>query len=72
MTGASSGIGAEVAQRLAAEGFRVIAIARRGKLAYYEAFGHLDGARTRPMPRDDPVMTATLPVRSKRLMARLS
>ena len=30
----------------------VIAIARRGKLAYYEAFGHLDGARTRPMPRD--------------------
>ena len=30
----------------------VIAIARRGQLAYYEAFGHIDGARTRPMPRD--------------------
>lgn len=30
----------------------VIAIARHGKLAYYEAFGFQDGGRTRPMPRD--------------------
>ncbi len=30
----------------------VIAIARRGKLVYYENFGFQDGARTRPMPRN--------------------
>ena len=30
----------------------VIAIARRGKLAYYEAFGFQDGGRTRPMTRE--------------------
>ena len=30
----------------------VVAIARHGKLAYYEAFGFQDGGRTRPMQRD--------------------
>jgi CubicO group peptidase (beta-lactamase class C family) len=30
----------------------VVAIARRGKLAYYEAFGFLDKERGTPMPRD--------------------
>ena len=30
----------------------VIAIARRGKLAYYEAFGFADKANDRPMPKD--------------------
>ena len=42
----------------------VIAIARRGKLAYFEAFGHLDGARTRPMTRDAifPIASMTKPL----------
>ena len=42
----------------------VVAIARRGKLAYFEAFGHLDGARTRPMPRDAifPLASMTKPM----------
>ena len=42
----------------------VVAIARRGKLAYYEAFGHLDGERTRPMPRDAifPLASMTKPL----------
>ncbi len=42
----------------------VIAIARRGQLAYFEAFGHLDGARTRPMPRDAifPIASMTKPL----------
>ncbi len=42
----------------------VVAIARRGKLAYYEAFGHLDGERTRPMPRDAifPLASMTKPM----------
>jgi CubicO group peptidase (beta-lactamase class C family) len=30
----------------------VVAIARHGKLVYFEAFGFQDGAKTRPMPRD--------------------
>ena len=30
----------------------VVAIARRGKLAYYEAFGFLDKAAKVPMPKD--------------------
>ena len=30
----------------------VVAIARRGKLAFYEAYGFQDGGRSRPMPRD--------------------
>ena len=42
----------------------VIAIARRGQLAYYEAFGSLDGERTRPMPRDAifPIASMTKPL----------
>lgn len=42
----------------------VIAIARRGRLAYYEAFGSLDGARTRPMPLDAifPIASMTKPL----------
>jgi len=42
----------------------VIAIARRGQLAYYEAFGNLDGARTRPMPLDAifPIASMTKPL----------
>ncbi|MBR0654663.1 serine hydrolase domain-containing protein [Plastoroseomonas arctica] len=42
----------------------VVAIARRGRLAYYEAFGHLDGARTRPMPIDAifPIASMTKPL----------
>jgi hypothetical protein len=30
----------------------VVAIARRGKLAFYEAYGFQNGGRTKPMPRD--------------------
>ena len=30
----------------------VVAIARQGKLAYYESFGHLDAAARTPMPKD--------------------
>lgn len=30
----------------------VVAIARHGKLAYYEAFGKLDAAHAKPMPKD--------------------
>src|SRR5687767_14392722 len=30
----------------------VIAIARKGKLAYYEAFGYVDPPAKRPMPKD--------------------
>ena len=30
----------------------IVAIARRGKLAYYEAFGHLDPGSRAPMPKD--------------------
>lgn len=42
----------------------VVAIARRGKLAYHEAFGHLDGARTRAMPTDAvfPIASMTKPL----------
>ena len=29
----------------------VVAIARRGKLVFYEAYGFQDGSRTKPMPR---------------------
>ena len=51
----------------------VIAIARRGKLAYYEAFGHLDGAGTRPMPRDAifPIASMTKPLTGVTLLTLL-
>ena len=51
----------------------VIAIARRGRLAYYESFGHLDGARTRPMPRDAifPIASMTKPLTGVALLTLL-
>lgn len=51
----------------------VIAIARRGQLAYFEAFGHLDGARTRPMPRDAifPIASMTKPMTGVALLTLL-
>lgn len=51
----------------------VIAVARRGRLAYYEAFGHLDGARTRPMPRDAifPIASMTKPLTGVALLTLL-
>ena len=51
----------------------VIAVARRGQLAYYEAFGHLDGARTRPMPLDAifPIASMTKPLTGVALLTLL-
>ncbi|WP_424813074.1 serine hydrolase domain-containing protein [Roseococcus sp. YIM B11640] len=51
----------------------VVAIARRGRLAYYEAFGHLDGARTQPMPLDAifPIASMTKPLTGVALMTLL-
>ena len=51
----------------------VIAIARRGRLAYYESFGHLDGARTRPMPRNAifPIASMTKPLTGVALLTLL-
>lgn len=51
----------------------VIAIARRGQLAYYEAFGHVDGARTRPMPRDAifPIASMTKPMTAVAMLTLL-
>ncbi|WP_207540382.1 serine hydrolase domain-containing protein [Sabulicella rubraurantiaca] len=51
----------------------VVAIARRGQLAYFEAFGHLDGARTRPMPRDAifPIASMTKPLTGVAIMTLL-
>ncbi|MBS7812012.1 serine hydrolase domain-containing protein [Roseococcus pinisoli] len=51
----------------------VIAIARRGRLAYFQAFGHLDGARTRPMPLDAifPIASMTKPLTGVALMTLL-
>ena len=51
----------------------VIAVARRGQLAYYEAFGSLDGARTRPMPVDAifPIASMTKPLTGVALMTLL-
>jgi CubicO group peptidase (beta-lactamase class C family) len=51
----------------------VIAIARRGQLAYYEAFGHIDGAGTRPMPREAifPIASMTKPLTGVALLTLL-
>ena len=51
----------------------VVAIARRGKLAYYEAFGFQDGGRTRPMPRDAifPIASMTKVLTGATLMSVL-
>ncbi|MDB5381047.1 MAG: hypothetical protein JWO26_679 [Rhodospirillales bacterium] len=51
----------------------VVAIARRGRLAYFEAFGHIDGARTRPMPLDAifPIASMTKPLTGVALMTVL-
>ena len=51
----------------------VIAIARRGKLAYYESFGSIDGARSRPMPRDAifPIASMTKPLTGVALLTLL-
>ena len=51
----------------------VIAVARRGQLAYFEAFGHLDGARTRPMPRDAifPIASMTKPMTAVAMLTLL-
>lgn len=51
----------------------VVAIARRGQLAYFEAFGHLDGARTRPMTTDAifPIASMTKPLTGVAIMTLL-
>jgi CubicO group peptidase (beta-lactamase class C family) len=51
----------------------VVAIARRGKLAYFEAFGFQDGARRRPMPRDAifPIASMTKVLTGATLMSVL-
>ncbi|MBL6081570.1 beta-lactamase family protein [Belnapia sp. T18] len=51
----------------------VVAIARRGKLAYYEAFGFQDGNRTRTMPRDAifPIASMTKVLTGATLMSVL-
>ena len=51
----------------------VIAVARRGQLAYYEAFGSLDGARSRPMPIDAifPIASMTKPLTGVALLTLL-
>src|SRR3954469_6041444 len=51
----------------------VIAIARHGKLAYYEAFGFQDGGRTRPMPRNAifPIASMTKVLTGATLMSLL-
>ena len=42
----------------------VVAIARNGKLAYYEAYGYLDAATKTPMPKDAifPLASMTKPM----------
>lgn len=51
----------------------VIAVARRGQLAYFEAFGHQDGARTRPMPRNAifPIASMTKPMTAVAMLTLL-
>src|SRR5919199_5068670 len=51
----------------------VVAIARRGKLAFYEAYGFQDGGRTKPMPRDAifPIASMTKVLTGATLMSVL-
>ena len=51
----------------------VVAIARHGKLAFYEAFGFQDGGRTKPMPRDAifPIASMTKVLAGATLMSVL-
>ena len=51
----------------------VIAIARRGQLAYHQAFGSLDGGRTTPMPLDAifPIASMTKPLTGVALLTLL-
>ena len=51
----------------------VVAIARHGKLAHYEAYGFQDGGRTRPMPRDAifPIASMTKVLTGATLMSVL-
>jgi CubicO group peptidase (beta-lactamase class C family) len=51
----------------------VVAIARRGKLAFYEAYGFQDGSRTKPMPRDAifPIASMTKVLTGATLMSVL-
>jgi CubicO group peptidase (beta-lactamase class C family) len=51
----------------------VVAIARHGKLAYYEAFGFQDGGRTRPLTRDAifPIASMTKVLTGATLMSVL-
>jgi CubicO group peptidase (beta-lactamase class C family) len=51
----------------------VVAIARHGKLAFYEAYGFQDGGRSRPMPRDAifPIASMTKVLTGATLMSVL-
>src|SRR4051794_37861776 len=51
----------------------VVAIARRGKLAFYEAYGFQDGGRAKPMPRDAifPIASMTKVLTGATLMSVL-
>lgn len=51
----------------------VVAIARRGKLVFYEAYGFQDGGRTKPMPREAifPIASMTKVLTGATLMSVL-